>query len=169
MPETTPLIERIVLDLVTALEAIVEGDSVTDIFGTTMDPFQISVGEVIRPKRIGLDYAPTQDYSIVVLQGGSAPEPDSDSVAGAARRQSVSLDLYAQISDMATTAVDTKINLFAAEVVKAIMADPQRSGLAYNSEIGEFQYIDGGDAIQGVTIMYDVIHRTPEADPYTKA
>lgn len=78
--------------------------------------------------------------------------------------------VYVFDSDLEPTApYDQFVNVLRADVEKAVLSDRQRGGLAIDTfPRGDGAFADAND-VGGVAVMFDVLYRTDEADPYTQA
>jgi hypothetical protein len=85
------------------------------------------------------------------------------------------VSLFIRPSEDDTLPLDTRINRFVADMVKAIATDPSVNepwhtfgGLAYNARIRPWQLFAASDGTcEGATFVVEVSYRTPENDPYT--
>ncbi len=152
---SSPIVEQIAVDLAETLEGI-----------TAAAGYAVTVSEVIRPRRTGVEASPA-NYGIILLQG------DEDAVDGAAVtnpparqwRQLFQMDLYLRISDASDTPIDTLCNLFACEVERAVLADPTRGGLAIDTQRMARLFREPSDTYDGPTLIWAVTYRVRENDP----
>ncbi|HUT58865.1 MAG TPA: hypothetical protein VNA25_13545 [Phycisphaerae bacterium] len=124
--------------------------------------------QVVRPRRTGEKFAP-QEKMIIVLQEPEQRSPDDDLVgnpAAIAWRLPITCDLVVRVSEADTTPMDQALNVFEADVRKALMQDEQFGRLAVRSELGGTEYPDAAAGVEGVTVSIDVIYRTAINDPY---
>jgi hypothetical protein len=151
-----PIKERIVAAIATQLVTITKGAD-----------YNYTPSEVLRPFRTGQNYTP-QDLGIYVLQAGERRFTTDDITGnppGLAWRLVVTCDLVISVSEESTTPMDTMLNLFEADVRKALMADNQWGGLALRSELGACEYPEPTKGIEGVTVPIVIIYRVAENDP----
>lgn len=66
------------------------------------------------------------------------------------------------------TPPDQRINTIRADIVKAIMQDPQFGGLALDTFMQGFRRADPDHGIYGGLIEFDVRYRVREDDPYSQ-
>ncbi len=158
MSETYPVVERIVQAVVAALEAILKANN-----------YATNVSQVVRPRRTGEMFVPT-DKGVAVIQDDERPAPEHN-VCGnppvIGWRLPIACDLVVRVSESATEPMDQVLNIFKADVQKALMQDPQWGGLAINSELGPAEYPDPSKGVEGVTVWIDIEYRVAENDPYT--
>lgn len=154
-----PIIEQIVADLVTAIEAV-----------TTTNNYEITVDEVYRPLTIdGFGRTPPRNYVVQLV----LDDPEVDEELGfqgnpprVGWSQPVVLDLIYRPSDTSDEPVQKTLEIFYAEVVRGIMADPQRSGLAVDSNLSAPQnWVDDGEGKAGKSLIYTIRYRHQENNP----
>ena len=156
MPETLSVKEKITAAVATALEAI-----------TVANGYQIDVGEVVRPRRTGENYAPA-GYGIAVIQDAAerATEYDEQSnppIIG--WRLAISCDCVLRLSEKSTTPMDKALNQFEAAVQKCLMSEQTFGGLVILTELGPTQY-SAGNGVEGVTVWAHLTYRVSDDDPY---
>ena len=158
MADPLTIVEQIARAIQTALEAV-----------TIANGYTVNVAEVVRPRRSGMGYTP-KDLGIVLLQGPRerASEYDAIRPPTIGWRQTFGLDLLRRINEDDTTPIDTGLNEFEGQAVKALMADPTWGGLAVKTEMGEPDYPAPGESVEGLTLTVMVDYRVAEADPYTQ-
>jgi hypothetical protein len=160
-----PVVERIAQAIEAALKGI-----------KTARGYRLDVQDVLRPRRFDEDWSP-KDLTIVLLQGNAEPNENFSLVGNppiVAWDQSFLLDLIVVPQEAAGTPLDERLNLFDAEVVRAVMADPQWADpqgtcltrLACDTRLGGIQM---WREAHGATRTVHVIYRTPENDPYQRA
>jgi hypothetical protein len=119
-------------------------------------------------------YTP-KDNQIVITQGASERVPEMDHrwqpSCGRDDRQRFNIRCHVMPSEKDTTAVDEYVNVFAAEVMKAITT-PQATwhnfgALAIDAEFDTLEEIDGDGSFDGINVPLLVTYRTSENDPYT--
>jgi hypothetical protein len=140
----------------TALEAI-----------SVANGYQIDVGEVVRPRRTGENYAPAS-YGIAVIQGECEraeiyDEQSNPPIIG--WRLAIACDCVLRLSEASTTPMDKALNQFEAAVQKCLMADQTYGGLAILTELGPTQY-SAGNGVEGVTVWAHLTYRVSDDDPY---
>jgi len=157
MPETLSIKEKITAAVATALEAI-----------TVANGYQIDVGEVVRPRRTGENYAP-QAYGISVLQGAEEPstgiEPSTNPPLIAWDLQ-IQCDCMIRLSEASTTPMDKALNAFEASVRKCLMVNQNWGGLALYTVLGPTIYPAANTGVEGVTVMAYITYQVSELDPY---
>jgi len=151
---TLPILERIADAVAQQLESV-----------TAANGYNSTVSDVVRPNRAG----PVTEADALVVMSLADPEPVDEAVAGYAEWRAVFLiDLYAIASDTATAAIDTTINIFRADVERALLADPTWDGHAIDSEIeSPTDWMAEDGSVEGVTVRLAVNYRTPETDPFS--
>ncbi len=65
--------------------------------------------------------------------------------------------------------IDTRINRAEADLIKAIMADPTRGGLATDTKIAAAERFNDDANFTGVVLTLNVLYAVKETDPYTAA
>lgn len=127
-------------------------------------------GDVIRPPRIWDGHL--QDYQIIVLQG-QLTRNEALSYAGnpPATAWNMPLTVFGECrpSDSSTIPIDTLLNEFAADAIRAICT-PVHSwhnwdGLAINTEIESVENFNAEDGA-GFKLVFNVIYRVSETNPY---
>lgn len=158
---SNPVVELISQDIQTAINAITTGNG----FNQTL--------VCVRPTRTGFEGNTTpEDGKVVLIQ----EDPDENeelssqgNVSMKAWNQQYLLVAFVIASDKATTPIDTRINQVRADIEKKLMEDDQRSTLAINTEMKGSAKFDEGAKMSGIAILIEVMYRTRENDPYTKA
>lgn len=137
---------------------------------TIANGYNQNVAKVVRPTRMG-GYTP-EDRLIVLEQGDPKQIGSTEGANGMLEwMQPFFLELYIRPSDKDATPVDTKVNMFAADVHKAIAAPNNWhawDGLAVNTffrEPSDFAAAEGEH--EGIELQIDIQYRTDERDPYT--
>jgi len=113
------------------------------------------------------DHAPVNGTVLLVQMADEVDDEHSNagSPARLAWRQRFALLAFVSDSDAATAPIDTLINRVKSDIRRKLMEDPQRGGLALDTQ-------QAGAAVfpdEGVDIYFDVIFRTREDDPYVNA
>jgi len=149
--------EQITAAVATALAAI-----------TAANGYQITVSEVVRPRRTGENYNP-KGYGIAVIQGAATRAEDyclasNPPIIG--WQLAVACDCVVRLSETSETAMDTVLNEFEACVQKCLMTEPTFGGLAISAELGPVEYASGSGGVEGVTVWIYVTYRVSEDDPY---
>lgn len=156
-----PVIEQIAQKLKARLETI-----------TVANGYNQTVCSVVRPTRTG-GFSPSD--KLIVLQQGDGVRDEENDYAGnpnaIAWMQPFIVQLYVRPSDRDITPVDTIINVFAADAIKAI-GSPNNwhtwDGLAFNTFIRDPQsFAESQGEHEGVELQIDVNYRVNENDPYT--
>jgi len=154
-----PIIEQIAQAIVTTLEAVTEANG-----------WRVTVAEVRRPTRTGVGFT-LVNRGVNLVQADAARQMELDcpgNPAGVAWRQSFAADCVIRVSESASEPLDQTLNLFAAEIEAAVMADPTWGGLAIDTELTDRLYPPGEKGIEGVTVMFDVLYRVAEDDPFAQ-
>jgi len=151
-----PIVEQIAEEIKATVETV-----------TIANGYELDIGDVVRPTRTGITATP-DNYGVILLQldpaRGDLDNPGNPPALS--WRQPFALDLCVRPSDTVTTPIDRLINIFSAEVVKAIMADVTRGGLAIDTHLDELQFMRASDGTyEGVTMFIEVIYRVAENDP----
>jgi len=155
-----PIVEIIVNQIAAALARI-----------TTANGYQVTVAEVYRPTKLGgHDRGGVGNYRIALTLPEPEPAPELD-ICGAEPvkgwMQPVMMDLLFRPSDASTTAIEQTLNVFKADVVRCLFADPQWQGYAVDTEMTPGQtWIDQDSGECGVSALVEVSYRIKENDPY---
>ena len=157
MPETLSIKEQITAAVATALEAI-----------TVANGYQIDVGEVVRPRRTGENFAP-ESYGIAVIQDAAERAEIYDEQSNPpiiAWRLAIACDCVLRLSEASDVPMDKALNQFEAAVQKCLMAEQTFGGLAILTDLGPTHYPPAGGGIEGVTVWIYVTYRVSDDDPY---
>ena len=153
-----PIIEQIAQLLVTALEAI-DSEGITPV-------------EVHRPDGLLGDLSP-RHQTIAMFQDDPTWEQGLSSPGNppaVAVRQPFEILWFCIPAQTSTTPVDRLMNTAVAEIVKAVMADPQWSTLALLTDPPSWKFYRPPDqGWEAASVRLDVVYRTAENDPYTQA
>lgn len=154
-----PIIEQIIADLVTAIESV-----------TTGNGYAITVAAVHQPATIAdINRTPPVDYTVQLIQDDPIPNPEYGYSSNPPRvgwDQPLQLDLIFRPSDTAATPLQKQLNIFEAELIKAIMADPQRAGLAIDTTVSPSTWwANTDDGTAGKTLTLTISYRHKENDP----
>jgi hypothetical protein len=155
----TAIVEQIAQAIATQLATI-----------TTDNGYALTVSEVLRPTRLGIDVSPDH-YGIVLLAGQRQRETEYDRMGNPpaiAWRQTWSLDLCLRVSDDSTTPIDQLAHAFETEVIQAVFADRTWGGIALDTQYSGVEYLPAGEAYEGMTLLIDTIYRTEEDDPSSR-
>lgn len=153
----------IVEQLATALQATLEAV-------TTDNGYAVTVSEVTRPTRTGVEASPA-NYGIVLLASERTREREYDRMGAPpaiAWRQTFSIDLYLRVSESSETPIDTLAHQFETAVVQAVMSDRTHGGLAIDTELAGTEYMAPGEGYEGCAVLVDVIYRVAENDPTSR-
>lgn len=152
--------EEIALVLKSRLEEMI-GDSLT---------YPTDVVEVIRPTRFG-DFTPL-DRQVVLVQGQPEIVPELSypgNPPAVAYRQTYQIRCHIMGSERNPEVIDSVINQFHADVVKAIYADGNvwhtMDGNAVDAEWRSPEYVTADGGLDGVNVPLVVTYRTDEGDP----
>ncbi len=170
-PTTIPVLTRIATDLATAIAGI-DVEAASPPGGVD---YQVTVGRVVRPTKWGLllddaglpeDYTPTNEDVILQL-GDETPESDGDLVGDVPLvqlRQAFSITWIVTPTNAAKSPVDDALTLRKAELVRAVMADPTRAGLASQTTVQGSRMLRG--AAEGVALDIDVTYWCRQNNPF---
>lgn len=157
----TPVNEQIVLKIKQRLQLIDEDSG----YETTV------AGTVVRPPRIWTGNL--EDYQVIVTQGTLAINDELSHPGNPpATAWNLPIVIFGELrpSEDNTTAIDTLINEFAADAVKAICTPASSwhnwDSLAIDTRIDNVEPIVAEDAC-GFKMELTVIYRVTENDPYT--
>ena len=131
---------------------------------TTDNGYQFTVAGVARPTREG-GYKPRD--KLLVLQQENPEEADDQPAMYRQWWQPWRIDLYVKPPDKSITPIDQTVNIYRAEVEKALLTDRTFGGLALDARIRpqiDWETVDG--AFEGTSIMLAVLYRHLETDPY---
>lgn len=170
-PESLPIVERIVRQVQRKLKSITIGNG-----------WNVDVIDVVRPRRMSdFDDIPPRDRLIVLVQDDPQREEEHDASNNLIGWYlPLDIVLYVIPSENHEYPIETLINIFRADVEKALMDDPhwteteedlesQSSSvqLAINTRFDDpihFSREDG--AFAGIIVRPIISYRTPEDDPY---
>lgn len=138
-------------------------DVVADV--TAANGYTVTVSGCLRPTRN--DQVKIENY--LVLLGQDDEEQDPDGPMGFDQRvQRFTLDLFVtDVSEDATEPIDTVLNEFRGQVLRAVLANRQWHGLAVDTvheSTEPFATADGG--AEGLRMTLAVTYRHTEGDPY---
>ncbi len=151
-----PIDEQIVQKIVAALEAITE------------------VTEVYRPLTIeGYSRAPPGDYSISLISEDPVRNEALDFIGNPPRigwDQGIEMFLnFRPSDDNTTTAIETSLRIFWANVIKKLLATPYWDGLAIDTKVGAPSWFaDPANAVVGMSAVITFQFRVRENDPYNQ-
>jgi len=155
---STPIIENIAVDIKTAINEITTGND----YNYTLS--------AVRPKRVLFGDEVWDDLDVLIIQSW---ENARNKVSGAygivdVRQQ---FDILAIVieSDKASTSIDTKNNKIAADMIKKLRIDPQRSDNAHDTEILAVDPFAISDKFSGILVQIEVWYRVKQNDPYKKS
>ena len=155
---TTPIIETIAVDIETAINAVTTGNG----YNYTLS--------AIRPKRVLFGNEVWDDLDVLIIQSGdNARDKASGAYAIVDVKQQFDLMAIVIESDTASTSIDTKSNKIAADIIKQLRVDPQRSGNAHDTTILAVDPFDVSEAFTGILVQIEVWYRVKQDDPYTKS
>ena len=154
------IIEQIAQVLVTRLEAMLVENS-----------FNTLASGIVRPARFA-DITPI-NKQVVIAQGQDDVVEELShpgNPPAIARRQIFNVRCYLLPSERSTEAIDAQINVFAADVNKAICTPSGTwqtfGGLAVDAMVGGYDFFQADGGIEGVTVPVSVTYRTDEGNPY---
>jgi len=134
--------------------------------------YPIDVLEVIRPTRIGTEIT-RRDRQIILTQGESVEVPELSypgNPPAVCRRQTFNINCNLMTDEFDNEAIDTTINAFAADVMKAVTAVTNWhnfGGYAINAYFLDPQYFTADGGSDGVTLPIAIEYRVSENNPYT--
>ena len=151
------IVEQIYEVLVDRLEAMLDNDT-----------YDIGIVEVIRPTRVG-EFTP-RDRQVLVVQGDDERVNELDipgNPPGIARRQTFNVRCHLMPDE---TSGEDVVNQAAADIIKAITTPNATwhtmNGLAMDSEIGKFEYVNFDGGPDGVNVPVSVTYRVSEYSPF---
>jgi len=147
------ILEQIASDLATALENV-----------TVANGYAIELADVVRPTR-GQELHP-QHLLCVLTQGPRTPIDAGVPHNFIGWRQAFQVAVYVAQEPAETRAFDEVLNEIAADVEKAIMQDPQRSDLAYDTRLATPQRLNEVEGYEILVENVTVTYCTREDDPY---
>jgi len=161
MPETLSIKEQITAAVATALAGI-----------SVANGYQIDVGEIIRPRRTGENYAPAS-YGIAVIQDAAERATANDTMRDTLAsnppiigwKLKIACDCVLRLSESSTVPMDKALNQFEADVQKCLMAEQTFGGLVALTELGETEYY-AGNGVEGVAVTVYLTYYVSEDDPY---
>jgi len=118
----------------------------------------------IRPRRVDFMTAP-EDLDCLIKQ--ETLERLTDESLCQNWRQHFIMQIFVIDSDDETEPIDTRLNAVWSAVVKALLADPTRGGLAIDTQIMGADFF-GDEGITGITCDFAVDYRTQWDDPETR-
>lgn len=148
-PEQISIIERIARDVLQSLEGVNRANGCT---------YTLSVRRATRgiPKPAHLRADIYQD------------DPERNEVAANGKEEWLQpfwVNVYIMPGRADATPVDQYLNFIWADMVKALMADPTRGGLAKDTFIRAPRYITDNDEYDGFEFHFAVMYRTVLGDP----
>jgi len=154
------ILNQIVDNLKTALAAISTGSG-----------YETTVESVYEPLTVeGYSKPPMLSYQIQLTLTDPERNEEMDLVGNPPRigwNQPMEMFLIYRPSDAATTPIRTVLNKFWADVIKATYLDPQRGGLALNTEItAPTWFLNEDDGIVGISCEVVIQYRHKENNPY---
>lgn len=155
MPSTTPIIESIRLNLVTALQTLVTAGYAT---------------AVVQPKTYAKDGDFDHGNLILVQHEGKLVEEATEArVDSVTKDQTFEIACCIRKSDSDTGAVDSYVNALCARVESAIMADPLRGNYALDTEwSGSAPLGINRKQIDGARVYVTVRYAHQRNDPCTR-
>lgn len=133
------------------------------------DPdYEIGIVEVIQPTRVG-EFTP-RDRQILLVQGDDERVTELDIAGnppGIARRQTFNIRCHLLPDENSGEDV---VNQAAADIIKALTTPNSTwhtmNGLAMNSEVGKFEYVNFDGGPDGVNVPVAVTYRVSEYSPF---
>lgn len=156
-----PILTQIMTNLAAAIATV-----------TTGNGYAVTVAAVHQPATVAdFGRTPPGDYIVQLVQEDPEIAEEASYNGNPPRvgwRQPVSMDLIYRPSDAATGSLQAALNLFEAEVIKAIMADTTRGGLAIDTQLSPPRWwTDPSEGTVGKTLMIVITYRHKENDPTT--
>jgi hypothetical protein len=154
----TPVNEDIAADLITALATVTTGNGYN---------YDMTAERYVDPEEDNAGNTPA-DGKIVLHQDDPEKVEDANVPHNAiAWRQTFAAEFFWTLADNSSTAIDTKGNQMRADIEKAVMQDPQRSTLAFDTIILDPVTFDPEGGMHSMAVMMEVYYRTAIDDPYT--
>lgn len=151
---STPIIEQIA-DLV---KADINTITVANGFNQTLT--------AVRPKRIDFK-TPWNDLDVLINQV-EAEQLDAPTMY-MEWKQFFILTAFVIDSDEETASIDTRLNKVAADIIKKLLEDRTRDGLAENTGIDDASPFDDDDGgLSGIAVKIWVQYLTKDDDPYSQ-
>jgi len=158
-----PIDEQIVQKIAAALALI-----------TVANGYQVDVSEVYRPLTIGgYNRTPPGDYSISLISEDPVRNEELDFFGDPPRigwDQGEEMFLnYRPSDENTTTAIETTLRIFWADVIKKLLATPTWDGLAIDTKVGAPTWFgDPANAVVGISAVITFQFRVKENDPYNQ-
>ena len=152
---STPVIELIAANLLTALNSVTEANS----YNQTI--------VVKRPSRVDYKTDTPDDLDGRVYQ--TSAERLTGEMNSYTWRQHFDIAIVALNDKGSEVTIDTRMNQIASDIVKAVRVDGTRGGNAIHTDIGDIDFLvadDGSNSLVMIEIMVD--YRVLKSDPYTK-
>ena len=151
---STPIIETIAEFIKDAINEITTGNG----YNQTLT--------AIRPRRIHITESINQDLQVLVTQDSPAAATPVEGTSAATWWQPFNIEAIAIDSDDAATAIETRLNQIASDIIKKILIDETCDSNAHHIEIRSVE-ISHGPEISVVKVVIAVLYRTAYGDPYT--
>ena len=151
-----PLDEKIAQNLKTTLETI-----------TRAAGYNQTVAEVHR--LTALDGFDMTHLHVVMVEEAPEREREGAPAGCFAWRKTFSIVCCVRPSDDDESPIDAQLNRFAADVVKAVMADRTRGGFAIETDVLDpIDVTDKDGVVEGRVVPVEVTYRHLDTDPYTQ-
>jgi hypothetical protein len=156
---STPIIETIAANIKTTIDAIT----------TDAGYNQTLIGH--RPRRVDFIDQNLDDKDVLIVQTDMESSDEERPITSAQWRQHFDIVAYIVDPDTSTETIDTRINQVAADIMKALMVDPNRGftdGSVVDTTIHKAaMLVDESGVTTGVVLDISVLYRTKFNDPYT--
>lgn len=169
MPETDPICERISQAIAAAVSTVTVANGYQQDLALQGDGTRCH-----RPATVGdFDRDPPGQYAAQLIEEPPARQDEGDGDRGDNLRalwsQTFNVDVFYHPSDAATAPVMQVLARLWADVVKAVMLDPQHGGLAERTEAAgpQFEMAVNSGAIYA-TAPFEVFYRADVDDPYSQ-
>ncbi len=151
-----PIIENIAANILTTINGVTTGNGYNQTITAK------------RPSRVDYDSeAAADDLEGVIYQGKR--ERLTSPLTMQTWRQPFAIVVYALNDDGSETTIDTRLNQICADMEKALRVDVTRGDNAYQTDIGEPEFMVADDgSISAVVLPITVDYRVLKSDPFTK-
>ena len=151
---SVPVVENIAANILTAIDAITTANS----FNQDLNGF--------RPVRSDYSDVSPENGTVLIVQ--ESAEPVDGAVNTREWNQRFWLQAIVKDSDSTTTAIDTRINQVAGDIIKKLMEDHTRGGYAIDTAVAAVVPFNV-EAFTGVAVGIDIRYRSDWDDPFTQA
>jgi len=152
---STPVLEQIASNIETSVNEITEAN------GYSQDL------TAVRPRRNDYKDVSPDDLTVLIFQGDEEIV-ETAPIGVAEYRQPFMLFALVIDSDSETASMDTRRNQVRADIIKKLMTDTSRGGLAIDTLVEPSRMFDDEDGFAGIAVNFSVFYRTKPDDPYTQ-